>query len=61
MSFLGSDWEGKIYLNGWTDGSGAPIRVTEPATGEQLGTLGSADPDDVAHAAGQAATAQESW
>src|SRR5580704_9842926 len=61
MSFLGSDWEGKIHLNGWTDGSGAPIRVTEPATGEQLGTLGTASPDDVAHAAGQAATAQESW
>ena len=55
MTFLGSDWEGKIYLSGWTDGSGAPIRVTEPATGEQLGTLGAASPDDVARAAGQAA------
>jgi len=61
MSFLGSDWEGKIYVNGWTDGGGAPIRVTEPATGEQLGTIGSASPQDVAHAAGLAAVAQESW
>ncbi len=61
MSFLGSDWEGKIFVSGWTDGGGEPIRVTEPATGEQLATLGSASPEDVAQAAGQAAEAQDSW
>jgi benzaldehyde dehydrogenase (NAD) len=61
MSFLGSDWEGKIFISGWTDGGGEPIRVTEPATGEQLATIGSASPDDVTTAAGLAAAARESW
>ncbi len=61
MSFLASDWEGKIFVGGWTDGGGEPIRVTEPATGEQLATLGSASPEDVTQAAGQAAAEQDSW
>jgi benzaldehyde dehydrogenase (NAD) len=61
MSFLGTDWQGTIYVNGWTAGGGEPIRVTEPATGEQLGTIGGASPQDVARAAGLAAAAQESW
>jgi benzaldehyde dehydrogenase (NAD) len=55
MSFLGTDWQGTIYVNGWTAGGGEPIRVTEPATGEQLGTIGGASPQDLARAAGRSA------
>jgi benzaldehyde dehydrogenase (NAD) len=61
MSFLTSDWEGKIFVSGWTDGGGRPIRVTEPATGKQLADLGSASTEDVAKAAGLATAAQEAW
>ena len=61
MSFLNSDWEGKIFVSGWTDGGGPPIRVTEPATGNQLAAIGSASTDDVAKGAGLAAAAQEAW
>jgi benzaldehyde dehydrogenase (NAD) len=61
MSFLTSDWDGKIFVNGWVDGGAAPIPVTEPATGGQLATVGGASPEDVARAAGLAAAAQESW
>ena len=61
MSFLTSDWDGKIFVNGWIDGGAAPIPVTEPATGGQLATVGGASPEDVARAAGLAAAAQESW
>src|SRR5579863_8144832 len=61
MSFLGHDWEGTIFVSGWFEGGGEPIRVTEPATGEQLATIGSASPADVARAAELATAAQESW
>jgi benzaldehyde dehydrogenase (NAD) len=61
MNFLTSDWEGKIFVNGWVDGGAAPIAVTEPATGAHLAAVGGASPEDVARAAGLAASAQESW
>jgi benzaldehyde dehydrogenase (NAD) len=61
MSFLTSDWGGKIFASSWTDGGGPPIRVTEPATGKQLADLGTASTEDVAKAAGLAAAAQEAW
>jgi benzaldehyde dehydrogenase (NAD) len=61
MSFLTSDWEGKIFASGWTDGGGLPIRVTEPATSKQLAELGSASTEDVTKAAGLATAAQEAW
>jgi benzaldehyde dehydrogenase (NAD) len=61
MSFLTSDWEGKIFIGGWTDGGAPPIPVTEPATGKQLATIGGASPEDVAQAAALAAAAQETW
>jgi benzaldehyde dehydrogenase (NAD) len=61
MSFLTSDWEGKIFTSDWTDGGGPPIRVTEPATGKQLADLGSASTEDVAKAARLATAAQEAW
>jgi hypothetical protein len=35
-------WTVKIFLGGWTEGGGEDILVREPATGQQLGRLGSA-------------------
>jgi benzaldehyde dehydrogenase (NAD) len=53
-------WSGKIFSDGWVD---APerIEVTEPATGEVLGTAGGADPAAVARACESAARAQTEW
>lgn len=54
------DWSGKIYSDGWVD---APqtIDVTEPATGEVLGSAGAADAAAVARACESAAAAQREW
>ena len=42
-----SDWQGRIYSDGWTEGSGAAYPVVSPATGEKLGEMGMATPADV--------------
>ncbi len=54
------DWSGKIFSDGWVD---APqtLDVTEPATGEVLGTAGAADAAAVARACESAAAAQREW
>ena len=58
----GVDWLGKVFKGGaWTDGGGGTYAVVEPATGGELGTMGQADADDVAEAAGSAAEAQRDW
>ena len=54
-------WQSKIYSSGWVDGSGEPYPVVSPSTGEQLGTMGRATPDDVRRAAATAAAAQRDW
>ncbi len=53
-------WSGKIFSNGWVD---APetIEVTEPATGDVLGTAGGADAAAMARACESAAAAQRDW
>ncbi len=56
-----SSWSGNIHLHGWVRGSGDDIEVMAPATGEVLGTVGSATPDDVLRAATVAAAAQRTW
>jgi len=61
MSFLTSDWDGKIFVGGWVDGGAEPIPVIAPATGEQLAAVGCASPDDVTDAAVLAAAAQQKW
>ena len=62
MSLLdGSTWQGKVFSNGWTDGSGNPYPVVSPSTGEQLATMGRATPADVAAAASRAQEAQRGW
>ena len=54
-------WSGRIHVGGWVRGGGDDIKVTAPATGEVLGTVGSASPADVLQAASAAAAAQRSW
>src|SRR5512141_1645248 len=55
-------WEGKVFKGGaWTDGRGGTSAVVEPATGNELGTMGQADAEDVAEAAASAADAQKEW
>lgn len=54
-------WKGRIFVDGWVRGSGGEYPVVEPATGERLGTLGSATAEDVRRAASCAHSAQRSW
>jgi len=54
-------WHGQIYSGGWTAGSGETLSIIEPATGKELGSIGSASPEDVASAATRAAAAQKDW
>lgn len=61
MSLLGSEWHGKIYVNGWTDGDGGVQTVLEPATGRSLGSVGMASPVDVQRASLGASKAQAEW
>src|SRR6476620_3325726 len=58
----GVAWEGKVFRGGaWTDGRGGTYPVVEPATGNELGTMGQADAEDVAEAASFATQAQQEW
>jgi benzaldehyde dehydrogenase (NAD) len=62
MTFLAeSEWCGKIYFGEWASGGGEPISVREPATGDELGRLGAAAPEDVGRATVKAAAAQRQW
>lgn len=62
MSFLDpATWSGKVFLDGWTDGSGGDRAVVSPSTGEEIGRLGTATPDDVRRAGQRAAEAQREW
>ena len=54
-------WTGSIYLDGWTRGGGGDAAVIEPATGDPLGRIGRATPDDVARATTRAVDAQRDW
>ncbi|WP_121750773.1 aldehyde dehydrogenase family protein, partial [Streptomyces sp. E2N166] len=61
MTLLDSDvWGGKFFSDGWQD-SPAEQPVTEPATGDRLGTVGLATAEDVGRAAARAAGAQREW
>ena len=58
----GVAWESKVFKGGaWTDGRGGTYAVVEPATGNEIGTMGQADAEDVAEAAASAAEAQKEW
>jgi len=57
-----SRWNDQIFEGGsWRPGSGATVDVIEPATGESLGQVTLATPDDVTRAAKVAADAQREW
>jgi benzaldehyde dehydrogenase (NAD) len=63
MALLDSSrWNDLIFEGGsWRPGSGATADVIEPATGDALGQVNLATPDDVARAAKVAADAQREW
>ena len=62
MSLLTADtWAGRIHVETWTPGSGGEQTVIEPATGNVLGKVGLATPDDVRRASTRAAEAQQAW
>jgi len=54
-------WQGKIFSGGWTAGGAGDTPVVEPATGDVIGRIGAASPDDVARAVSIAAAAQVAW
>ena len=55
-------WSGRIYTSaGWGPGGAGESAVHEPATGAELGTLGSASESDVLKSAIAAAAAQADW
>ncbi|GAA5038062.1 benzaldehyde dehydrogenase (NAD) [Thermocatellispora tengchongensis] len=63
MGLLGDiAWQGNIFKGGeWTAGRGGDYPVVEPATGDELGRMGLATPEDVAEAAATAAKAHKEW
>ena len=54
-------WQGRLWTGAWIDGSGGTYDVVEPATGDVVGAVGRATPEDVAAAADRAAEAQRAW
>ncbi|MPY59524.1 benzaldehyde dehydrogenase [Streptomyces spongiae] len=54
-------WSTCIRLDTWCEGQGGKAAVIEPATGQELATVGLAGPADVHRAAGIAAEAQRHW
>jgi benzaldehyde dehydrogenase (NAD) len=62
MSLLDAQvWSGSIFTGRWSSSSGAETAVVEPATGEEIGRIGFAGPDDVARSAASAFEAQRDW
>jgi benzaldehyde dehydrogenase (NAD) len=54
-------WQGKVWTGAWTDGAGGDYPAVEPSTGEELGRVGKATPEDVHAAAARAVEAQKAW
>jgi benzaldehyde dehydrogenase (NAD) len=62
MNLLDSrSWSGRIFLDGWSPGSGGEQDVIEPATANVLGRVGVATVADVRRATIRAAEAQRAW
>ena len=55
------DWTGKVYSGGWISARGGVVESVEPATGAVLATVGLANAEDIAAAAGAAKRAQPEW
>ena len=54
-------WHGTIWTGAWTDGGGGTYDAVEPATGDVIGPVGRATPEDVVAAAERAVEAQRAW
>ncbi|MGZ6812072.1 MAG: aldehyde dehydrogenase family protein, partial [Blastococcus sp.] len=54
-------WQGKVWTGAWTDGSGGTYDAVEPSTGDVIGPVGRATPEDVHTAALRAVEAQRAW
>src|SRR5438093_10561315 len=54
-------WHGRIYCDGWVDGTAGENPVIEPATGAELARAGLAGPADVTRAASLASKVQRDW
>jgi benzaldehyde dehydrogenase (NAD) len=61
MSLLDDRWIGRIYIGEWTKGGAGESPVVEPATGNELSTVGLASTEDVTRACATAAEAQREW
>jgi benzaldehyde dehydrogenase (NAD) len=62
MSFLNENiWSGRIYSDGWVTAGAGDAPVLEPATGDELIRVGTADLSDIERAAKRAAEAQPEW
>ncbi|MGI5118378.1 aldehyde dehydrogenase family protein [Marinactinospora thermotolerans] len=59
--FDGDVWTSKVFTGTWTSARGGDAPVVSPATGAEIGRIGSADATDVAEAAAVAAKAQRAW
>jgi benzaldehyde dehydrogenase (NAD) len=55
------DWDGRIFLGEWRAGAGGDRAVSSPATGEELGRIGLAAPEDMSRAADRAVEGQRQW
>ncbi|MDR3452413.1 MAG: benzaldehyde dehydrogenase [Rhodoferax sp.] len=56
-----TDWAGKALAGEWKALAGGQIEVTEPATGQPLGRVARANPEDVRQSCAQARQAQKAW
>jgi len=54
-------WDGKIFSNGFVAGGGGASKVTAPATGEVIASVGQADSGDLDRAVAAAKAAQPAW
>jgi benzaldehyde dehydrogenase (NAD) len=55
-------WSGTVFIAGdWRAGGGGSAAVMEPATGQEIGRVGTADAADIARAAASALEAQRAW
>src|SRR5215204_2983580 len=62
MSLLDAEvWSGSIFTGQWSTVAGGETAVVEPATGEEIGRIGFAGPDDIARAAARPFEAQRDW
>jgi benzaldehyde dehydrogenase (NAD) len=62
VSLLSTEtWTDRIKLRDWASGGGDGFTVTEPATGDELGRIGTASVDDVTAAVDAAVEAQREW